>query len=166
MAFILVDNEVGFRSMKLQGSVEHVALADGERHHATVILRGAGVGEGAVTLTVAAEGLEDFERDWDIAVRAAQPFVSRRAVEVLEPDEEAVLAAERLADLLPETVTASVTLTTGTEKSAAIATAIQVSQPGRRAWPCGRAPRPAGPLGIGAIGSGSLSAWLILVRLR
>jgi uncharacterized protein YfaS (alpha-2-macroglobulin family) len=92
-----------------------VTLADGERHRATVALRGAGVGEGSVALTVIAEGLDDLERDWDIAVRAAQPYVTRREVSILEPGEEAVLAAERLADLLPDTVTASVTITTGTD---------------------------------------------------
>jgi uncharacterized protein YfaS (alpha-2-macroglobulin family) len=98
-----------------EGEPLQVTLADGARHRATVTLRGAAVGEGAVGLAVTADGLADLERDWDIAVRAAQPYVTRREVSILEPGEETVLAAERLADLLPETVTASVTLTTGTD---------------------------------------------------
>jgi uncharacterized protein YfaS (alpha-2-macroglobulin family) len=92
-----------------------VTLADGARHSVAVILRGAAVGDGGVGLTVTAEGVADMERSWDIAVRAAQPYVTRREVSYLEPGDEIVLAAAQIADLLPETMTASITVTTGTD---------------------------------------------------
>lgn len=88
-----------------------VTLADGQRLERIISLQADRLGDSRLALVVKTDGLPDVRRQWDIAVRPAQPFVTRRAVSYLASGDHAALSREDIAGALDGTLSANVTLT-------------------------------------------------------
>ena len=88
-----------------------IQLDDQERGEVSLVLTGAEVGDGNFTLRVEAPGLAAIEREWDIAIRPAQPYITARAVTYLEAEASLTYGPDALAAFLPGTTTASLTIT-------------------------------------------------------
>ncbi|MGQ9366761.1 alpha-2-macroglobulin family protein [Azospirillum sp. ST 5-10] len=92
------------------GSIAVPALAPGKRASVPRMLTAAAVGPGHLTMTVdGPEGLR-LERRWDIAVRPANPLVTRRLVAQLPPDKSLTVTDDLAAGLLPGTATVALSL--------------------------------------------------------
>ena len=85
-------------------------LAKDERGEVTLVLTGTGVGTAHFDLTVSAEGIDPVTRSFDMAVRPAQPNVTTRTVETLEPGGRAEIAPDVLAGVYPGRARADITL--------------------------------------------------------
>jgi uncharacterized protein YfaS (alpha-2-macroglobulin family) len=96
-------------------SAFQLSLEADARRSLSLTLEGARVGEGSLGLSVTGEGLAAIERSWDIAVRPAQPYVTRREVQYLEPGDRVALTASSFSDVLAETLAANLTVTAGTD---------------------------------------------------
>ncbi|TNE36369.1 MAG: alpha-2-macroglobulin family protein, partial [Alphaproteobacteria bacterium] len=66
-----------------------IKLKAKEQTEVTLPIAASDLGDAKITLRVTAEGLDDVERSWDIAVRPAQPFVTTREMVKLQPGETA-----------------------------------------------------------------------------
>jgi uncharacterized protein YfaS (alpha-2-macroglobulin family) len=92
-----------------------LSLEADARRTLSLTLDGARVGEGRLGLLVTGGGLAAIERSWDIAVRPAQPYITRREVNYLEPGDRAALTASSFPGVLAETLAANITVTAGTD---------------------------------------------------
>lgn len=88
-----------------------VTLADGARYEKIIGLKAGTIGDSSVSLTVKSDGLPEIKRQWDIAVRPAQPFVTAREVAYLATGDHRVITAEDMNGFLPGTLSANLTLT-------------------------------------------------------
>ncbi|MDH3230602.1 MAG: alpha-2-macroglobulin family protein [Alphaproteobacteria bacterium] len=73
-------------------------------------LHGGEAGVGAISLVIEGPNGLRLERDWEIAVRPAQTMVTRRMTSRLQPSQRHELTADILADFVPGTGEALVTL--------------------------------------------------------
>ncbi len=88
-----------------------VTLSDGERYEKIITLKAGQVGDSKLSLVVKTSGLPDIKRHWDIAVRPAQPYITKRQLSYLAPGDHEVISREDINGFLPGTVLANVTLT-------------------------------------------------------
>ena len=88
-----------------------VALAEDERRALAVELTASAVGDGHLALRVEGDDLEPIERDWDLAIRPAQPTTSERSVTTLAAGAQASIGGDRLVGYLPGTATLGLTVT-------------------------------------------------------
>ena len=88
-----------------------VTLKDGKRFEQVIGLKAGMVGDSKVSLIVKSDGLPDIARHWDIAVRPAQAYVTKRQVAFLATGDHEVISREDTNGFLPGTLTANVTLT-------------------------------------------------------
>ena len=89
-----------------------ITLDSGQRVAQTVEVTGEEVGDGRLTLTLAGPDGFSLTRDWDISVRPAQPIVTIRVAETVEPGATATLTADLLAGVVPATARIGLTLAT------------------------------------------------------
>jgi hypothetical protein len=89
-----------------------ITLDNGQRVARTVEVTGEEVGDGRLTLTLAGPDGFSLTRDWDISVRPAQPIVTIRVAETVEPGATATLTADLLAGVVPATARIGLTLAT------------------------------------------------------
>ena len=87
-----------------------VPLANGERYEKIIALKAGQVGDSKLSLVVKTAGLPDIKRHWDIAVRPAQPHITKRQLSYLAPGDHEVISREDINGFLPGTVVANVTL--------------------------------------------------------
>ncbi|WP_020591270.1 alpha-2-macroglobulin family protein [Kiloniella laminariae] len=106
-------------SQKTTFDIPPFIVKDGGKRDIVLPLRGKKVGDAKISMQVTAEKVGDpetpalsFDREWDIAVRAAQPFVTDRLVSYLKPGEKLNLNQEGNQSYLPGTAEMSVTLAT------------------------------------------------------
>lgn len=86
-----------------------IALKPGERREIPVPITAGIAGERKLALA-ASGGFGRMERSWDIAVRHAQPIITRRTMEILNPGASATFGAAERQGLAAGTVRASLTL--------------------------------------------------------
>lgn len=88
-----------------------ITLAHGQRFEQIISLKADSTGDSKVALTVTSDGLPTIQREWDIAVRPAQPFVTKRAVAYLGQGDHGMISHEDITGALPGTLSAMLTLT-------------------------------------------------------
>ncbi|MCK5424748.1 MAG: alpha-2-macroglobulin family protein, partial [Emcibacter sp.] len=88
-----------------------VTLEDGKRFEKAITLKASEIGDSKVALLVTSDGLADIKRHWDIAIRPAQAYVSKRQVSFLATGDHEVISVEDINGFLPSTVSVSMTLT-------------------------------------------------------
>ena len=85
-------------------------LPAGARGALAVPMEAMALGGTRVQLVVSGPDGFELERGWDIQVRAAQPYVTRRDLKQLGPNESRRLGGELAADFLPDDLDLSVTV--------------------------------------------------------
>lgn len=89
-----------------------ITLAHKERRDIPVTVKGLVPGDAGLQLALSSDGMDDINRDWDISVRAAWPYVTRREREGLAPGETMEIAATDADDFYRITTSGSLTLST------------------------------------------------------
>jgi len=88
-----------------------VDLENNKRFEQALSLSADMIGDSQISLTVKSDGLPDIERSWDIAVRPAQQFVTKRQVAFLNQGESTTLSRDQVKEFLQDTVKTSLSLT-------------------------------------------------------
>lgn len=105
--------EVGGEAIELEGlDTRPITLAHKERRDIPVTIRGVAPGDSGLRLALSADGIADITRNWDISVRAAWPYVTRREREGLAPGDTTELAATDTDAFYRITASGSLTLST------------------------------------------------------
>jgi uncharacterized protein YfaS (alpha-2-macroglobulin family) len=89
-----------------------ISLAHKERRDIPVAVKGLVPGDAGLHLALSSDGMDDINRDWDITVRAAWPYVTRRAREGLAPGETMEIPATDADAFYRITTSGSLTLST------------------------------------------------------
>ncbi|HYE00129.1 MAG TPA: alpha-2-macroglobulin, partial [Alphaproteobacteria bacterium] len=94
------------------GKLEFGDLAAGARKSLPVTLSGDSVGTAVLRLAVSGPEGTTLQRSWDLTVRPAQPYATQRFVGALKPGERFTAGADLAAGLRPETVSATLGVST------------------------------------------------------
>ncbi len=96
--------------ISLEAPEAKLSLKDGERRDIVVPLKGITVGDAGIELSVTGAGLPAVSRHYDISVRPAWPYMTRRARLTLNPGEASAAEAIDVGDFYTGTVSQYMTV--------------------------------------------------------
>lgn len=93
----------------LENANDKITLGPGKHTEVTLPMEATALGDAKISLRVSAPGMKDINREWDIAVRPAQPYVTDRMMSHLA-SEATIEGVEGIDSYLENTLKANFTL--------------------------------------------------------
>ncbi|WP_417456141.1 alpha-2-macroglobulin family protein [Kordiimonas sp.] len=97
-------------AVALSGAPATFNLADGLRRDFPITLEGQTPGDAALSLALSGNGFEDINRNWEISVRAAWPYVTSRENKAVAPGDTVTISPSDMGEFFKLTARQNVTL--------------------------------------------------------
>lgn len=102
--------DVNGEAVSLSGQPATFDLADGVRRDFPVLLEGRAPGDVSLSLALSGQGFEDINRRWEISVRPAWPYATKRENKAIAPGETVTISPGDMGEFFKNTAMQTITL--------------------------------------------------------